>query len=205
MARKADLQYVHHYYTAGTAAKKVAVKAEHKQKKPLPLFEPLRMAEPDQKIVAMSFSLNYSNFSMLLEFPLFMYNVLEYYIPSTLTETVYEVNETVSLNSRSEFLLLTDPNNTETELRTFPDSILLKTPGLYKVSQTPISGEEVSEYFFVKLPAAESNINTSEDTLSNPFFVEREEIENQDLLLYFALALIALLFAEWWLQSKEQF
>ena len=122
-----------------------------------------------------------------------------------MTETVYEVNETVSLNSRSEFLLLTDPNNTETELRTFPDSILLKTPGLYKVSQTPLSGEEVSEYFFVKLPAAESNINTSEDTLSNPFFVEREEIENQDLLLYFALALVALLLAEWWLQSREQF
>ena len=49
MARKADIQYVHHYYTAGTAAKKVAVKAERK-KKPLPLFEPLMMAEPDQKI-----------------------------------------------------------------------------------------------------------------------------------------------------------
>ena len=50
MARKADIQYVHHYYTAGTAPKKVAVKAERK-KKPLPLFEPLMMAEPDQKIV----------------------------------------------------------------------------------------------------------------------------------------------------------
>jgi hypothetical protein len=161
--------------------------------------------EPDQKIIAMSFSLNYSNFSMLLEFPLFMYNILEYYIPSTLMETVYEVNDTVSLNSRSEFLLLTDPDNKETEMRTFPDAVLLKTPGLYKVSQTPISGEEISEYFFVKLPAAESNINTSEDTLSNPFFVEREEIDNQDLLLYFALALVALLLAEWWLQSREQF
>ena len=49
MARKADIQYVHHYYTAGTAAKKVAIKPEHK-KKPLPLFEPT-MAEPDQKII----------------------------------------------------------------------------------------------------------------------------------------------------------
>ena len=48
MARKADIQYVHHYYTGGTAAKKVAVKAERK-KKPLPLFEPL-LAQPDQKI-----------------------------------------------------------------------------------------------------------------------------------------------------------
>ena len=50
MARKADILYVHHYYTAGSAARKVAVKAEHK-KKPLPLFEPLMMAEPDQKVV----------------------------------------------------------------------------------------------------------------------------------------------------------
>ena len=49
MARKADIQYVHHYYTAGTAAKKVAVKVENK-KKPLPLFEPLMMAQPDQKV-----------------------------------------------------------------------------------------------------------------------------------------------------------
>ena len=49
MARKADILYVHHYYTAGTAAKKVAVKVENK-KKPLPLFEPLMMTEPDQKI-----------------------------------------------------------------------------------------------------------------------------------------------------------
>ncbi|MBE6619739.1 MAG: VWA domain-containing protein [Ruminococcaceae bacterium] len=161
--------------------------------------------EPDQKIVAMSFSLNYSNFSMLLDFPLFMYNIFEHYIPSTMSEHVFEVNDEISLNCRSEYLMLTDPNNKETELRTFPDTVLLKTPGLYKVSQTPISGEEISEYFFVKLPASESDINTLEDTLSNPFFVEREEIENQDLLLYFALALIALLFAEWWLQSREQF
>ena len=50
MARKADIQYVHCYYTAGSAAKKVAVKAAPK-KKPLPLFEPLMMAEPDQKVV----------------------------------------------------------------------------------------------------------------------------------------------------------
>ena len=51
MARKADIQYVHHSYTAGTAAKKVAQKAEAKEhkKKPIPLFEP-PVLEPDQKI-----------------------------------------------------------------------------------------------------------------------------------------------------------
>ena len=49
MARKADVQYVHHYYTDGTAVKKTVVKTERK-KKPLPLFEPL-MQEPDSQIV----------------------------------------------------------------------------------------------------------------------------------------------------------
>ena len=41
--------------------------------------------EFDQKIAIISFSLNYSNFSMLLDFPLFMYNLFEFYSPSTMT------------------------------------------------------------------------------------------------------------------------
>lgn len=51
MAGKAEIQYIHPYYTSGTAAKKVAVKTPRKKKKPLPLFEPAMMAEPEQKII----------------------------------------------------------------------------------------------------------------------------------------------------------
>ena len=36
-------------------------------------------------------------------------------------------------------------------------------------------------------------------------FAQEEEKADIDLLLYFALALVALLFVEWWLQSREQF
>ena len=50
MAGKADIQYIHPYYTSGTAAKKVAVKAP-KNKKPLPTFEPRFMEEPEEKII----------------------------------------------------------------------------------------------------------------------------------------------------------
>lgn len=49
MAGKADIQYIHPYYTSGSAAKKLAPKAP-KKKKPLPTFEP-RFLEPEQKIV----------------------------------------------------------------------------------------------------------------------------------------------------------
>ncbi len=161
--------------------------------------------EFDQKIAVISFSLNYSNFSMLLDFPLFMYNIFEYYSPSTLTEHLYEVNEEIALNSRSEMLTVTDEVGNEMVLEEFPTTISLKIPGCYTVSQTPISGEETIEKFFIKMPEAECNIAEQVDSLTNPYFAVREEQADFDLLLYFALALVALLFAEWWLQSREQF
>ena len=161
--------------------------------------------EFDQKIAIISFSLNYSNFSMLLDFPLFMYNLFEYYSPSTLTDHLYEVNEEISLDSRSEMLTVEDQAGNEIILEEFPTTITIKTPGCYTVSQTPISGEETTEKFFVKMPEAECNIAEQVDSLANPYFAVLEEQADFDLLLYFALALVALLFVEWWLQSREQF
>lgn len=48
MARNADIQYIRHAYTDGTAARKV-VFAPGPKKAPLPLFEP-ELMEPDQKV-----------------------------------------------------------------------------------------------------------------------------------------------------------
>ena len=48
MARKADIQYIQHFYTDGTAARKIAFHNAPK-KAPLPLFEP-EMMESDEKI-----------------------------------------------------------------------------------------------------------------------------------------------------------
>ena len=55
------------------------------------------------------------------------------------------------------------------------------------------------------MPEAECNIAEIADELVNPYFAVVEDEADFDLLLYFALALVALLFAEWWLQSREQF
>lgn len=48
MARNADIQYIQHVYTSGTAARKLAHK-KAVRKSPLPHFEPKNL-EPDQKI-----------------------------------------------------------------------------------------------------------------------------------------------------------
>ena len=160
--------------------------------------------DPYEKIAIMSFSLNYSNLPLLLEYPVLMYNMIEYFCPTTFTGNVFDINEEISLGSRSEFLSVVGPG-IDTTIEEFPGKLNLTQPGVYTVSQTPISGDHIVENFYVKLPAEESNIFLEEDVLVNPFFIEKPQIEDQDLLLYFAIALVALLFVEWWLHSREQF
>ena len=87
----------------------------------------------------------------------------------------------------------------------YPGTLKLKTPGVYTATQTPISGTKVVESFYVRLPASESNTAAVVDVLDNPYFMEAGMDDIQDLLVYFAMALVILLFVEWWLQSRKQF
>ena len=161
--------------------------------------------ESDEKIMILPFSLNFSNLPIILEFPQLIYNIIEYFIPSTVTEYVFDVNSEIELNSRSEEMYVTGAGE-EITVNEFPYNLVLKEPGTYTVIQTPISGIEVIENFFVKMPSSESNINAEIDALENPLFHQTvENNSHQELLLYFAIALVVLLFAEWWLHTKEQF
>ena len=160
--------------------------------------------EPDSKVAVMSFSLNYSNLPLMLEFPRLMYNLIEYYIPSTMTDYVFDVNGSISLNARSEELTVKG-NGVNTTLTEFPSELLLLQPGVYTVTQTPIFGEDLIESFYVKIPASESNTHAREDVLENPYLFTNTVENNIDLILYFAIVLVALLLCEWWLNTREQF
>ena len=160
--------------------------------------------DPYSKIVVMSFSLHYSDLAVLLDFPMMIYNIIEYYTPSTVTQYVFDAGDTVTLGSRSQELTVVGPgiNKPFTE---FPLTLPLNATGVYTVTQTPISGNEVIDSFFVKLPASESNINSVEDSLNNPYFIPQKGVDNLDLLLYLSIALVLLLFVEWWLHTREQY
>ena len=163
--------------------------------------------EHDQKIVILGFSLNYSNLSVLYDFPLLMYNIFEFYSPSTFRGGhVYNINDEITLTSRSNELQVFDEReNVIAKTEELTMTLKLTTPGVYMVAQTPIDGELQEEYFFVKTPTDECNINEVIDSLDRLYFAEAEEKADLDLLIYFALSLVALLFVEWWLQSREQF
>lgn len=170
--------------------------------------------EPGVKIALLTFSLNSSNFSVLAGFPSLMYNMISYFFPSTITDSedmgssakyIFEVNDTVTLNAKGPFLTVTDSVGTKTEFDEFPAGIEAVRPGTYTVSQIPLSGVETVERFYVRIAAAESDIGLVLEELYSPYVDMPEQFNDFDLLLYFAIALVALEFIEWILQTREHF
>ena len=157
-----------------------------------------------QKIILMNFSVNYSLVALYVEMPILMYNIIEYFMPSTLTEYAFDINETISLNARAEELSIESVNGAYKDSFTqFPQEIVLTQPGSYTLSQTPLSGVQVVEQFFVKIPSSESNISKVEDQLYELIVPKKKPQDNLDLLVYLAAALVALLLAERLLQSQD--
>jgi hypothetical protein len=112
------------------------------------------------------------------------------------------VEDKVSLNSRSGQLKISGPGVKET-LKEFPTSLTVIKPGIYTLTQKKLNGTEVVENFFVRTPAEESNIVKVKDILTVPYVEKRPDQLDVDLLIYFAAALVALLFIEWLLQSSD--
>lgn len=158
--------------------------------------------QPDAKIVILAINLNKSTFSVVVDFSIMMFNIFDYYLPATLTGHSFEVGETVSLNARGESLSVSGPEGSET-FDQLPATIVAAQPGDYTVTQTNMAGATIVEQFFVHIPNDESNITRRADRLPT-LYSETTEVEgNEDLTMWFAIAALVLLCAEWILHSRE--
>ena len=156
------------------------------------------------KTVVMPLNLHYSNLPILKEFPLLMYNMIEYFFPVTVEKNLYEVNDTISFNSRGESLTVKKGTTVIKECTEFPGTITPSLPGGYDLSYTvTLNGKPITEQIYVRIPAGESNIFKQELTMLNPRAQEDEKDYLKDLLLYLAAGLVAVLFIEWFLQSRD--
>lgn len=170
--------------------------------------DPVMLAknETNTKVVVLSIDLNMSSLGIVLDFPVMMYNIFNYYFPSTLTKNAFEIGDTVVLNARGEDLTVDGEGlDGKLEIEELPSSMVLEKPGSYTVTQKNMKGEYVVEQFFVRIPNSESDITKNVDALP----LLRAEItmvqDNRDLLIYIAAAVLALMFVEWWLHSRESF
>ena len=161
--------------------------------------------EPDSKVVVWAFDLNYSNLGLLPEFPFLIYNMFNYYIPSSFNSYSYEIGDVVDLSARGNDFKV-EGNGLEYIMQDKTGSITVTRPGTYTVTQMPMSGKElIIENFYVRIPVDESNLTRQVDMLPATDVDVETRTEFEDLMFYFAIALVSLLFVEWILQIKKNF
>lgn len=162
--------------------------------------------ETNVKIAAMPFSLNNSTLGISFYLPVLMTNFFNYYFPVTFENNSYDVYTPIELNARGSGLTLLDSNTDESiSFETNPASFVAYEPGTYTIIQTLISEASQTEKFYVRIASSQSNIVKVEDVLTNPNVVKKDKFTYDDLLVYLAAAITALLFIEWILQSREGF
>lgn len=157
-----------------------------------------------EKHLVLSIDLNYSNMGVLWSFTLFFADLFNYYMPPTVRSGSFEVGDTVKLNAKGTELSVRNPANTEIKLSEFPAEFEVTVPGTYTLTQTYYSNVIV-DMFYVSIANFESEITKEVDALPTLNVGKRTERADKDLLVYFAAALVALLFVEWWLQSRDYF
>ena len=166
---------------------------------------PIVLAKNDgaSKVVVLSFNIHYSNLAGdWYTYSLFMLNIMEQFLPYTLQGNSFSVYESVELRPRGEQISVTgvDTDITFTE---FPATLSLNLPGTYTISQTTDFGDNISERIYVTIPSAESNIRAVVASFTNPYLTDNPDDLYSDLILYIAAAMVALVFMEWILQTKE--
>ena len=162
--------------------------------------------EATAKVVIMAFSVHYSNIAMNEAYPKLFVNIFNYFFPPTVDKYYYEVGDTVSVNSRGESVSVIPSSEDYGEIPViteFPYTMTFTEPGTFTFTQTTYFGDDLSEKVFVHMPAYESDIFKVEDGLTAPYVEMDMNDYFKDLLLYFAIGLVALIFIERLLHLTE--
>ena len=161
-----------------------------------------------ERAAIMTFIPRFSNLSLVPEFPFVLGNLIEYFLPATLTQTVYSVGETISVNSRGYDVTITEVGKEESEGVTFtefPSTFKIYKSGRYVVrTMLDENGTNIEERnICIQLPSEESNIFATVNELTDPYHGAGYEDFMKDLVMYVAAALVFFMFAEWLLHLRE--
>lgn len=156
------------------------------------------------QVVIMPFSVNQSNV-YLGALPMLFYNIIDYYMPLTLEEFAFEINQSVTLNCKGAIIEVTDPAGDKVdELRDFPVEYQLDKIGVYRFTTVfALNKNNEVRRVYVRPPMSESSLFKVADL---GLSLDNDDIyaeHMKDMFLIFAIIMVALLFVEWWLQYKD--
>jgi hypothetical protein len=131
--------------------------------------------------------------------------MFSYFIPATLDSNSYEIGDVVEITARGDSLTLSGVG-LDMAFENGRGEVIINTPGTYTVSQL-LSGktEPEIEQFFVEISDFESNITKKIDALPLADVDVPERVEFVDIILYFAIALVSVMFIEWWLYTRKNY
>lgn len=168
--------------------------------------KPVILAKEDggEKVVVWAFDLHYSNLIAIPDFSFMMYNLFTHFIPQTMSDSSYEIGDTVELNGRGTNLTVSG-NGVYTEFDSQKGSLVVTAPGTYTVTQRPMQGDGlIIENFHVHIPGSESDITKEIDELPVLSYEKQTGIDFKDLILYFAIALVSLMLIERAIETKKK-
>lgn len=159
----------------------------------------------NSKMVYCAFDTEFSNIAERAEMTTLFFNIFESYLSPTVRSHVYDAGEEFQVSARGNKLTISSAQWYDQEFTDLPAKIKLAIPDTYRMEQVSyFNGKKIEdEYLFVKVPAKESNIFAKGETLLELERPELEEGTYDDLIVYIAAAMLALLFAEWFLQARD--
>lgn len=158
---------------------------------------------PRSKVVLMTFNLNMSDF-FSWDFETMLYNMVTYFFPLTVTKYNYEYGDEVTLNCKGDSLVIAN-EKTSTVVRSFPTELKLDEIGTFTFTvKSGLERPDEVRQVMVRIPHSESALFQVSDLNFALFGNELYEDAVKDLFPYFAGALIAMLFVEWWLQFRSE-
>ncbi len=160
-----------------------------------------------QKIVVMGFDLHNTDLPLKKEFPIFIYNLMQYFIPSDVigsgnirTGDVLEFN----IYPDAEEVNVVTPNGELIKIAPpFPVSPFTETDfyGVYTVEQK-MSDRTVFSSFPVNTVITDSDLKRAENANTTDNFTIQSISVNKNLTYIFILIVILLLLAEWWVYCR---
>lgn len=161
--------------------------------------------DANAKVIISLYDIEYSNIALRGEFSLLLRNIFNQYLSAVVNGYSYEVGEEIAVNARGNSLTVSNVSGSdERTITSLPSSIRLDVPDTYRFSQVNWFGDDLADTFiFVKVPSVESNIAATGITLKSIYREQVDEDAYNDLLVYFAAAMLALVFTEWFLQTQE--
>ena len=122
---------------------------------------------------------------------------------ATLNRKMDEVDDNVTVRSRSPEITVSAYDNVFATIDSFPNTLSVDLPGTYTITQTTYFGKDITENIYVKIPASESNIFNEVDTFTNPIPTVPADDFIEDLLFLLTIGLAAFVFLEWLLKGNE--